>query len=106
MCRHFDLPVIEIQDPDDKVGNGFIVVIDVSKSVPGKLDRWWKQQKTNFRSRALRLITPQSPKRDGLQVGGLRHEIARSPRKAAQSTLFRQLLTKIGAATTGLHAAY
>jgi SAM-dependent methyltransferase len=27
LCRHLNLNVIEIQDPDDKVGNGFTVVI-------------------------------------------------------------------------------
>jgi SAM-dependent methyltransferase len=27
LCRHLDLNVIETQDPDDKVGNGFTVVI-------------------------------------------------------------------------------
>ena len=27
LCRHLDLPVVECLDPDDKVGNGFIIVI-------------------------------------------------------------------------------
>lgn len=28
MCEHFSLPVVDSIDPDDKVGNGFAVVID------------------------------------------------------------------------------
>jgi SAM-dependent methyltransferase len=31
MCRAADLPVIDRQDPDDKMGNGFTVVIDASR---------------------------------------------------------------------------
>lgn len=31
MCSHFGFKVIDSLDPDDKVGNGFAVVIDVSK---------------------------------------------------------------------------
>jgi SAM-dependent methyltransferase len=30
MCRHFGLRVVDQLDPDDKVGNGFIVVLDAS----------------------------------------------------------------------------
>lgn len=31
MCNHWGFKVIDVVDPDDKVGNGFTVVIDVSK---------------------------------------------------------------------------
>lgn len=31
MCRHIGLNVAEVQDPDDKVGNGFAIVIEVAK---------------------------------------------------------------------------
>jgi hypothetical protein len=30
MCEHFGFRVIDSLDPDDKVGNGFIVAIDAS----------------------------------------------------------------------------
>lgn len=30
MCEHFDLAVVDSLDPDDKVGNGFAVVLDAS----------------------------------------------------------------------------
>jgi SAM-dependent methyltransferase len=35
MCEAAGLHVIDHQDPDDKVGNGFIVAIDAEKSRPG-----------------------------------------------------------------------
>jgi SAM-dependent methyltransferase len=35
MCEAAGLRVIDYQDPDDKVGNGFTVVIDAATSVPG-----------------------------------------------------------------------
>lgn len=31
MCRAINASVVEVQDPDDKVGNGFTVIIDSSK---------------------------------------------------------------------------
>jgi SAM-dependent methyltransferase len=34
MCKRADLPVIDSQDPDDKVGNGFVVVIEASAAAP------------------------------------------------------------------------
>jgi hypothetical protein len=36
MCEAAGLRVIDHQDPDDKVGNGFTVVIDAAASVPGQ----------------------------------------------------------------------
>lgn len=31
LCAHYEFPIIEWQDVDDKVGNGFMVIIDVLK---------------------------------------------------------------------------
>ena len=30
MCDHFGLPVVDSLDPDDKMANGFAVVLDAS----------------------------------------------------------------------------
>jgi SAM-dependent methyltransferase len=37
MCKRVGLPIIDNQDPDDKVGNGFVVVID-ARATPPALD--------------------------------------------------------------------
>jgi hypothetical protein len=31
LCAHLGLPVLESLDPDDKTGNGFMVVLDASQ---------------------------------------------------------------------------
>ena len=31
MCQRIGMAVVDVQDPDDKVGNGFAVVFDVSE---------------------------------------------------------------------------
>jgi SAM-dependent methyltransferase len=42
MCAHLGLKVVDIQDPDDKVGNGFAVVMDVSKPPPSWFKARWR----------------------------------------------------------------
>ena len=44
MCRHYGYHVSYVQDPDDKVGNGFAVVIDVAVSVATRAKDWWAKR--------------------------------------------------------------
>jgi hypothetical protein len=34
LCKGCRFPVLEVVDPDDKVGNGFLVVLDASATLP------------------------------------------------------------------------
>lgn len=34
LCRRIGFPVLKVLDPDDKVGNGFLVVLDAAKVLP------------------------------------------------------------------------
>jgi SAM-dependent methyltransferase len=62
MCQYFGFGVLEIQDPDDKVGNGFAVVIDVSPVLHRKLERWCGQQRARLRARVIAFIEPRLPR--------------------------------------------
>jgi hypothetical protein len=44
MCRYCGFNVVDVQDPDDKVGNGFAIVINVAPSLNGRVKCWWSKQ--------------------------------------------------------------
>jgi SAM-dependent methyltransferase len=66
MCRYCGFNVVDVHDPDDKVGNGFTIVIDVAPSMIVGAKCWWTRQMMKVRQRAFELIAPQPP----LDVGG------------------------------------
>ncbi len=63
MCRYCGFSVVEIQDPDDKVGNGFAVVMDVAPSAATRVRCWWTRQAMKVRVKASQAIAPNIPLR-------------------------------------------
>jgi hypothetical protein len=61
MCRLYGFNVVDVQDPDDKVGNGFTVVIDVSPSLVADVKCWWLKQGAKLRKKAFDHLYPQTP---------------------------------------------
>lgn len=58
MCRYYGFDVVDVQDPDDKVGNGFTVVIDVAPSLLNRARLWSRKQTLMVRMKAARAIAP------------------------------------------------
>jgi len=61
MCLYFGFHVIDVQDPDDKFGNGFAIVIDVAPSWLVRAKCVWTRQHMKVRQKALELIAPPLP---------------------------------------------
>jgi hypothetical protein len=60
MCSYYGFSVVDVQDPDDKVGNGFAVVIDVALSFKGRVKCWWTKQQLRVEEWAFERIAPQN----------------------------------------------
>ena len=56
MCRYYGFYVARVQDPDDKVGNGFTVVIDVAPSLAKRVRGWWRRQIMKLQMKATEVI--------------------------------------------------
>lgn len=57
MCSYFGFTVAHVQDPDDKVGNGFTVVLDVAPPLGARWRGWWQRVATRIRLKAAEAIT-------------------------------------------------
>jgi hypothetical protein len=58
MCSYYGFNVIRVQDPDDKVGNGFTIIIDVAPSLASRVRGWGLRQTMKLRLKAASAIAP------------------------------------------------
>lgn len=60
MCKYFGFNVTHVQDPDDKVGNGFAIVIDVAPSMMTRLRCYATQRIMRIQMKAAEAIIPRA----------------------------------------------
>ena len=58
MCRYYGFSVARVQDPDDKVGNGFTIIIDVAPSILSRVRGWWVSQMMKVRLKSAAALAP------------------------------------------------
>jgi SAM-dependent methyltransferase len=78
MCVYCGFGVADVQDPDDKVGNGFAVVLDVAPSLVKRAVDWKNRQVMRVRMKAAAaIVPPQYPSVDENDSPGHAREMRR-----------------------------